>query len=96
MEKLYRELKDRGFVLLAVNMREPKNIVRGWVEKERVTYPILLDRNGKVAASYQVYGTPTIFLLDRAGRLVGYAVGPRGWTAEKGRALLAALLALGK
>jgi peroxiredoxin len=92
LEHLYRELKAQGFVLAAVNIEEPKDVVRKWVQKEGVTYPVLLDHDGKVTIAYRVYGTPTVFLINRAGQLVGYSVGPRAWTGEKGRALLSALL----
>lgn len=82
----------RGLAVVAVNLGEPRDLVRRWVRENRVTARVLLDSAGAAAAAYRVVGTPTVVLIDRAGRLVGRAVGPREWTGEKGRAVLEALL----
>ncbi len=55
--------------------------------------PILLDTDGAVTRRYGVNGTPTAFLIDRQGRLLGRAVGPRDWASPAGAALIAPLLA---
>jgi hypothetical protein len=39
-----------------------------------------------------VFGPPTVYLVDRSGRLVGRAVGPRPWDSPAGRKLLTDLL----
>ena len=96
LERLYREFKDRGLILAAVNIREPKALVRQWVQERGLTFPVLFDPDGKVAATYRVHGTPSVFLVDRDGKLVGHAVGPRSWTGDKGRGLFQALLATAK
>jgi hypothetical protein len=44
---------------------------------------------GKV---YGVWGPPTLYLIDRQGRLVGRAVGPRDWSTPAARQFLLALL----
>jgi hypothetical protein len=54
---------------------------------------VLLDPNGDVARSYAIAYTPTVFLIDRDGRLVAKSVGVRAWTGDKGRAVLRALIA---
>ena len=64
-----------------------------WLKRRSVTSTVLLDPTGAVAKSYQIAFTPTVFLVDREGRLVGKSIGVRAWTGEKGRALLRLLLA---
>jgi len=91
-EKTYRELKDRGFTLLAVNIQEPKATVEAWARKAGVTFPIVLDRDGAVTRAYRVTGTPTVYLVDRDGRFVGWYVGPKDVKAKEGRTLLDELL----
>ena len=44
---------------------------------------------GKV---YGVWGTPTSYLIDRQGRLVGRVVGARAWDSPAARTLLLSLL----
>jgi len=54
---------------------------------------VLLDATSAVAKSYGIAYTPTVFLVDRDGKLVGKCIGVRPWADDKGRALLRLLLA---
>ena len=58
-----------------------------------VTSTVLLDANRATERSYQIAYTPTVFLMDRRGKLVGKAIGERDWAGERGQALLRLLLA---
>jgi len=40
-----------------------------------------------------VWGPPTVYIVDRQGRLVGRAAGPRQWDSPKGRQFIDAVLA---
>jgi hypothetical protein len=42
---------------------------------------------------YGVWGPPTVYFVDRAGRLAGRAAGPRPWDTPAARRLVEALLA---
>ena len=56
--------------------------------------PVLVDQSGEVSGpGYRVWGPPTIFIVDRQGRLIGRAVGARSWDSQKGRQFMEALLA---
>jgi peroxiredoxin len=92
IETLHRRYRDRGLEIWAVNLKEPRSQVADWVRRSGLTMPVLLDADAAVARAYRVTGTPTVVLVDRAGRLVGRAVGTRDWLGDKGRALFAALL----
>jgi hypothetical protein len=93
VERVHRELKDQGLVVLAINLGEKPDLVAGWVKSRGVTATVLLDGDNEVQKSYQIAYTPTVFLVDRQGRLVGKAIGERQWSGDQGRALLRALLA---
>ena len=95
IERVHQELRDLGLVVLAINLGEKPDLVAGWVKSQGVTSTVLLDPKGEVAKKYDIAYTPTVFLVDRQGKLVGKAIGERQWTAEQGRALLRALLARG-
>jgi peroxiredoxin len=92
IEKLYRELRDRQFTVLAVDLEEDPRKVESWVKAKGFTPPVLLDRDGTVAAAYRVTATPTAVLINRDGRMVARAVGTRPWDSPTGRALLTALM----
>ena len=93
IEQIHRELKDQGLTVLAINLGEERDMLAAWVKSRNVTSTVLLEPTGAVAKSYGIGYTPTVFLVDREGRLVGKAIGTRQWTGEQGRALLRVLLA---
>jgi len=79
--------------VLAINLGEKRDLVAAWVKSRGVTSTVLLDANKEAEKSYQIGFTPTVFLVDRQGRLVGKAIGERQWMGEQGKALLRRLLA---
>jgi len=91
--QLHRELTPRGLSILAVDIQEGHSAVAAWVKEKKVTIPILLDADGDVTRQYGVIATPTAFLIDREGRLLGRVVGPRDWSSSPGKALIEGLLA---
>ena len=92
IEQVHREFKDRGLVVFAVNIEEGKRTVGSWVDKNKLTMPVLLDPPGDASAAYQVTATPTVYLVGRDGKLVAKALGTKAWTSEPGRALLSHLV----
>jgi len=91
--RLYGDLKARGLEVLLVSVREDPGLVKRTVQERGYAAPVLLDRSGDVTGkTYGVWGTPTSYLIDRQGRLVGRIVGPRPWESPAARALLLALL----
>lgn len=92
IEQLHRDLSARGLSILAVNIQESPSTVAAWARERKVTVPILLDPDGEVTRQYGVIATPTTFLIDREGRLLGRVVGPRDWASPEGKALIAGLL----
>ena len=93
IEQVHQEYKDQGLTILAINLAEDKNDLAAWVKQRKVTTTVLLDPNGDVARSYAIAYTPTVFLIDRDGRLVAKSVGVKAWTGDKGQAVLRALIA---
>ena len=93
IEQVHQEYKDQGLLILAINLGEDRDDLAAWVKRKKVSTTVLLDPNGDVARSYAIAYTPTVFLIDRGGRLVAKSVGARAWTGDKGRAVLRALIA---
>lgn len=93
IERVHRDFKDRGLAVVAINIQEGRDTVAGWVQSRGLSFTVLLDPSGAVTRAYEVTGTPTVFLLGRDGKLIGKAIGDRGWLTDRGRALLQALVA---
>jgi len=76
-----------------VSFREDPGLVKRTVEERGYRAPVLLDRGGDVTGKlYGVWGTPTSYLIDRQGRLLGRIVGARPWDSPAARSLLLDLL----
>lgn len=90
---MHQEFGKQGLVVIAVDIKEPGQKVGEWVRANRTTMPVALDADGRVTRQYEVTVTPTVFLIDRDGALVGKALGTKPWTSPAGRALLRALTA---
>jgi len=71
----YNGYEDRSVVVLAVNLREPEDHVRGFVEKANMNFPVLLDLSGDVANNYKVQAIPTTLVIDRSGVIRARIVG---------------------
>ncbi len=72
-EAVHRQNSE--LVVLGVNYNEPVNIIRRFVEERELTFPILLDLDGKMAERFQVFGFPTTYFVDRDGILREVYVG---------------------
>lgn len=67
MQAAYEKLKDRGFVILAVNFGEDPDPAAAFGHHGRLTFPILLDPRVQVAARYEVVTLPVSFYIDSEG-----------------------------
>jgi len=95
VNRAYGEFKEQGLEVLLVDYRESPDTVRKVTRERGYTAPVLLDVSGDVTGkSYGVWGPPTVFFVDRKGRIVGRAVGPRGWDSPAAKTFLRALLEL--
>jgi len=80
MEYLYQQFKEKDFIFLTISVDyEGKKRVKEFIEKERYTFPVLLDPKCETFDLYKVKGIPTTFLIDKKGRILGKAIGPKDW-----------------
>ena len=83
MQRIYNELKDEGFEIVAVDLREDKKVVKKFVKEFELTFPVLLDKTGKVGGIYGARSIPTTYIIDRDGFIVGRTIGAREWDTEE-------------
>lgn len=94
VDALHREFRNQGLEVLLIDFRESPDRVRRVVKERGYTAPVLLDESGDVTGRvYGVWGPPTIYLVDRANRLVGRAIGRRDWSTPTARTFIRELLA---
>jgi hypothetical protein len=91
---LYEQSRARGLEVLLIDIREPRDLVQRVVKERGYAAPVLLDDTGDVAGvAYGVFGPPTMYFVDRQGRLLARGIGPRAWASPAARKLIEELLA---
>ena len=68
-QSLFDDVKDRGFVVLAVALDQPE-AARPWIEAAKVTHPCPIDRDHHVADLYNMVNVPQAAWIDEQGRIV--------------------------
>lgn len=92
MERLYQEFKDKGFVVLAVNVKDRRTDALAFIKELKLTYPVALDPEGDVGLLYGAWGLPTTYLIGRKGEGLARIWGPAPWYGPGARELIKALL----
>lgn len=67
MQSVYDKYKDKGFVVLAVNLSEPAVTVRSFAERVGVNFPVLLDMQSTTERLYRILPLPSSFFVDKEG-----------------------------
>lgn len=67
--------QDKGFTVLAVSVEDAKEDVEKLLQELTITFPVLVDSDGKIADNYQITGFPTGFLLDPSGIVDSSTIG---------------------
>ncbi len=75
LERAQLRFREKGFTILALNVEQEREEVAAFTADLNLTFPVLLDPDGKIADRYGVSGYPTGFLIDRAGIIANRVVG---------------------
>jgi thiol-disulfide isomerase/thioredoxin len=96
LELLATRHEKAGLVVLSVNFKEPPPTIRRFLEVLPFSLPILLDRDGEVAAAWTPRVFPTTVLIDRNGTPRQSVIGELDWMDAVAKELVEPLLALPK
>lgn len=75
MEAVYQEYKDKGVVMIGVDIRETKEEVLQYVQEGGYSWIFVLDTTGEVTTNYKIQAIPTSFFLDREGTIRAVNIG---------------------
>jgi thiol-disulfide isomerase/thioredoxin len=100
LERLSGAMADRGVRVIAISVDQGgRETVTPFLRSLNIKrLPVYLDPEGLVAhadrenrrnAPFALYGMPISYVIDRAGRIVGYLPGEADWTSPEGQNLLA-------
>lgn len=70
--EVWQPLKDKDFVLIGVDLKEPLDKVKTFIEKMGTTYPISLDPDGSIfhTVAKERAGVTRNVVLDRDGNII--------------------------
>ena len=92
MERLYREFKNQGFEILAVNVKDKRSDALAFVKKLKLSYPIMMDPEGEIGLLYGAFGMPATYLIDEKGMVLARLWGPADWYSPAARNIIKSLL----
>jgi peroxiredoxin len=93
IQELFQAYQSKGLVVVAVSSdAQGAEIVTPFVKEHRLTFPVLVNPDSSVLRQYNVRGIPTVYLLDRKGRIAGLFVGGADWNSKPARDLIDQLL----
>jgi thiol-disulfide isomerase/thioredoxin len=75
LEALSMREKELGFRFFGLEVKGLLRQMREVVSDKKTTFPILLDDRRLARDVLQIPGTPTVFVVDRAGRIRARLVG---------------------
>ena len=61
---------DANFEILAISIDEQKADAEKYAAAEKLPFPVLFDPQSKTADAYSVEGIPTMFVIDKDGKIV--------------------------
>jgi len=76
LQAAWQRFRGRNVVFLGVDAQDFSSDARTFVDKYRLTYPIVHDGPGSTLGHWGVSGFPETFFVGRDGRLVAKVVGP--------------------
>jgi thiol-disulfide isomerase/thioredoxin len=84
METLYQRYKERDFILLTISLDygSPEQ-VKKFIEKHGYHFPVLLDPKGKTLDLFEINKIPATLIINKHGKLIGRAIGPRNWSSPE-------------
>jgi len=83
MQELYSRLGDDGLEIVAVDLQEDAGSVKSFFDEHGLTFTALLDKTGRVGATYGARNIPTTYIIDRKGFVIAGTIGGREWNTPE-------------
>jgi peroxiredoxin len=73
----YKQYHEKGLEIIAVSIADdPPNQVLNFAQKNALPFPVVHDSDAKISQAFDnVNLTPTSFIIDRQGRVIGKTIG---------------------
>ena len=92
LARLDQRFNQEDFLLLTITTDLQTQAIKTFLEILNIDIPVLLDEHQEVSHAYMARALPLTVVIDRDGRLIGKAMGPREWDSPASMALIQQLL----
>jgi peroxiredoxin len=83
-ETLYRRYRSKGLTLLAISLdKEDPSKVQEFVDRHKLSFPVLLDTEGVAEKLYPSFTIPFTYVIDKQGRVVARIDGAKDWESSE-------------
>jgi cytochrome c biogenesis protein CcmG/thiol:disulfide interchange protein DsbE len=86
LERTWRQNREKGLVVLGINIQDTEEDARDFVTKYGITYPVIRDVNQEVANQFGVTGIPETFFIDHRWKFA--AIGTRNQIGSRGQTVV--------
>ncbi|SDK14841.1 AhpC/TSA family protein [Natronincola ferrireducens] len=76
LDEFHRTYIDKDVVVIGISLGEKPETVRTFMEERGYNFPVLLDEELDVGFTYQVRYTPTTYVINKEGKIIGRGIGP--------------------
>ncbi len=68
-KNLYKKYGKKGLMVIAINIKQERDVAVAFIKDLDLSYKILLDKSGEIAKAYSVSSLPSAFIINRKGEL---------------------------
>ncbi len=76
IEAIYQKYRDQDVAVIGVDLFEPEDKVREYVQRGGFSWTFVIDTTGEVTRKYGISALPTSFFLDSQGIIRAVNIGP--------------------
>jgi peroxiredoxin len=94
VQRVIETMKHADVTILPIAIdKDGASAVKPYLTEHTLTFPALLDQRQEVARQFEVRGTPTTVVVNRAGYIIARGMGPADMESSAFQQYLQALLA---
>lgn len=75
IDRIARRYEKKGLVVLGVNAGESPEAIKAYARNKGLSYPMVLDLQGRTMATYGVDKMPSMVVIDKQGNIAAFLVG---------------------
>ncbi|WP_051291511.1 TlpA disulfide reductase family protein [Fictibacillus gelatini] len=85
MERFYKNYGGKKVEIVAVNLTSSDSTQNAadFAKENGITFPVLLDKNGRVGEMYKAFTIPTTYIIDQKGKIKHKYIGPMSYETMK-------------